>query len=285
MLSIDSEQIGTTPPLLGRARARDRSTDPRHISAGNESRLEPERPIVVVVPMAPNRSPNFITRRRLLQLLATSGFLISTRSASAQNGRAANTKRRLYIQPLGGGLSAGAVETTQRALEAFYPLQVVALAAVDLPREAFYAPRQRYRAEKLLNHLEALAPTDAYRVLGLTGADISTTKGRHADWGILGLATIDGKACVLSSFRCKKPGTTDDQARFRLGKTAVHEIGHTLGLEHCPTYGCLMEDARGTVTTTDREYDLCPLCRRTLIDFGREAKAIAAPPWPRPNTR
>ena len=41
----------------------------------------------------------------------------------------------------------------------------------------------------------------------------------------------------------------------------MHEIGHALGLEHCPTRGCLMEDAMGKVTTTDRERDFCPLCR------------------------
>ena len=43
--------------------------------------------------------------------------------------------------------------------------------------------------------------------------------------------------------------------------TVLHEIGHTLGLPHCPTKGCLMEDAMGKVTTTDGERDFCPACR------------------------
>ena len=102
-----------------------------------------------------------------------------------------------------------------------------------------------------------------------------------SDWGILGLATIDGKACVLSAFRCRR-GVGRARARARLGKVAVHEIGHTLGLEHCSTVGCLMEDARGTVTTTDREYDLCARCRNILARSGRQAHPTVKPPWPKP---
>jgi len=187
----------------------------------------------------------------------------------------------LYLQPLGKGLAADHVDTVKRALLAFYPLHVLELASVALPSEAYYAPRNRYRAERILNFLEATAAHDAYRVLGLTALDISTTKGSIPDWGILGLAAIDGRACVLSAFRCSR-GVDRARARARLGKVAVHEIGHTLGLEHCSTVGCLMEDARGTVTTTDREYDLCARCHDLLAQSGRRVRPTAKPPWPKP---
>lgn len=188
----------------------------------------------------------------------------------------------LYIQPLGKQLPRREVQLVKRSLEAFYGLKVERLPRVPLPRRAYYKPRRRYRAEKLLRFLERRLPADGYRILGLTGVDISTTKGRYPDWGILGLATLDGRACVISWFRCRKGSRSRAHARVRLAKVAVHEIGHTLGLPHCPTVGCLMEDARGKVATCDREYDICPRCRAKLRKAGRAIPKSPKIPWPRP---
>ena len=192
------------------------------------------------------------------------------------------TPRRFYIQPLGKALPDVSVALVEQALRAFYGFEVKRLPRVALPPSAYYRPRHRYRAEKLLPFLEEQRPADGYRILGLTGVDISTTKGKYADWGILGLATLDGGACVLSSFRCKRKAKGKAHARIRLAKVAVHEIGHTLGLPHCPTVGCLMEDAQGTVLTTDREYTLCPRCRQRLARAGYALPADPQIPWPKP---
>ena len=84
---------------------------------------------------------------------------------------------------------------------------------------------------------------------------------------------------MISRFRCAKTARDDEQARVRLAKVAVHEIGHTLGLPHCPNAGCLMEDAAGKAATTDGEYDLCADCRAKL---NNQLKAHPEIPWPRP---
>ena len=215
------------------------------------------------------------TRR---EFLATSAALVFAAAGAAH----AAELLKVYVQPLGALLPAADSDLVRRALLAFYRINLEVLPSAALPRSAFYAKRRRYRAEKLLDFLEARRPSDGKRILGLTGVDISTTKPPYEDWGILGLATLDGGACVLSSFRCKRGAKNAEHARFRLGKTAVHEIGHTFGLPHCTTYGCLMEDAQGKVATTDREYDLCPRCRQRLIANGYELSASPDVPWPRP---
>lgn len=194
----------------------------------------------------------------------------------------ASAPKVIAVQPLGRSLPAADVALVKRALEAFTAMEVRVLPRVPLPRAAYYPPRRRYRAEKLLDFLVARAPKDAYRVLGLTGVDISTTKGRYKDWGILGLATLDGKTCVISAFRARKKARGIKHARERLAKVAVHEIGHTLGLFHCPQLGCLMEDARGKVSTCDREYDLCASCRRKLKLSGYRLPAKPKIPWSKP---
>ena len=170
--------------------------------------------------------------------------------------------RALYVQPMGGcaGKAQG-VDEVVAALRAFYLIDVRVLPCQDLPRTAYYPPRKRYRAERLLTYLNQRMPKDGWRILGLTDVDISTTKDRYPDWGVMGLGELPGTATVISSFRCRKKARNQAHAIERLAKVAVHEIGHTLGLPHCPTRGCLMEDAMGNVTTTDRERDFCPLCR------------------------
>jgi archaemetzincin len=182
------------------------------------------------------------------------------------------------IQPLGPG-SAALAAYAERALAAFYTVRVRVAPQAALPSTAYYPKRGRYRAEKLLTHLDE-THGGAFRVMGLTATDISTTKGDIPDWGVLGLASMDGRACVLSAFRCRRSARNQAHAIERLGKTAVHELGHTFGLEHCPNIGCLMEDGKGTVLTTDRETDLCVECRKKLV-----ARALlrtdGAPPWAR----
>lgn len=189
---------------------------------------------------------------------------------------------KLVIVPLGSELTVSDIDFVRRSLDAFYDFAIEVAARQPLPSSAFYAPRRRYRAERLLTYLDTHAPKDAQRIVGLTGVDISTTKGAVADWGVLGLATIDGRVGVLSKFRCARGAKSSAHALARYGKTAVHEVGHTLALQHCPTVGCLMEDAMGTVSTTDREYDLCPSCRARLTSLGRGARSNPTIPWQKP---
>jgi archaemetzincin len=215
-----------------------------------------------------------LTRRSLL----AAGALL----ALPNGALALEAERAVALQPLGTAPSEADLALVERALFAFYGLRVERLPEVALPRSAFYAPRRRWRAEKILAFLEEKRKKAALRVVGITTADISTTKGDHADWGILGLAELGGTPCVVSSFRCRRGTKSAEHARVRLGKVVVHELGHTLGLPHCPTRGCLMEDAGGKAVTTDREYDLCSLCRGRLAELGWKLGA-GPPPWQRPS--
>ena len=169
------------------------------------------------------------------------------------------------MQPLGDALPDEDVALVITALGALLGLQPKLLSRAALPAAAYYPPRRRYRAEKLLDFLDEQLPADGVRILGLTGVDISTTKGNVFDWGVLGLGRLDGASSVISAFRCRMKARGAAHARVRLAKVAVHEAGHTLGLDHCPNRGCLMEDAEGRVATCDREYDFCARCRGLLL--------------------
>ncbi len=220
-----------------------------------------------------------MTRRQLCRAaLGTLAALCARRGWAAP----APARAFLYVQPLGDDLPSEDVALVRRALTALIGVETRLLPRVALPVAAYYRPRRRYRAEKLLDFLDGRLPADGARILGLTGVDIATTKGAVFDWGVLGLGRIDGASSVISEFRCRMKSRGAGHARERLAKVAVHEAGHTLGLQHCPNRGCLMEDAEGHVATCDREYDFCARCRGLLAAAGRPLPASPQIPWPRP---
>jgi archaemetzincin len=227
-----------------------------------------------------------LTRRTVLGIGAgAAASLVVGRAGRARAAAAmatATARKVLYVQPLGGELPAADAALVATAIEGVIGWQVRTLERMPLPAAAFYQPRRRWRAEKLLDVLDGRLPADGTRILGLTGADISTTKGEVFDWGVLGLGRIGGASSVISAFRCRRTARGAAHARERLAKVAVHEVGHTLGLDHCPNRGCLMEDAQGRVATCDREYDFCARCRKLLADASRPLPASPVLPWPRP---
>ena len=59
---------------------------------------------------------------------------------------------------------------------------------------------------------------------------------------IFGLGSIGRTSCVVSIFRLGKKNVSGINLLERLVKAIHHEMGHTLGLDHCPHCGCLMEE-------------------------------------------
>lgn len=168
--------------------------------------------------------------------------------------------RVIALQPF-GTIDKALLETVQESLIAHHRVEVELLPSIPLPKSAYYAPRQRYRADSLIAFLKRQTLTEFHKTIGFTSADISTTKGAHVDWGIFGLGYCPGKSCVVSTFRLKNNGP--EKLKERLAKVSVHELGHTYGLPHCnmsPT--CVMADASGTVAQVDlEETALCFSCK------------------------
>jgi len=164
------------------------------------------------------------------------------------------------------GFDTSLVNFIRKETEEFYSCNVILLKAVPLPAFAFYAPRNRYKADSLLVFESRLVPAGIDAIAGLTHKDISTSKDGIPDWGVFGLGLCPGKACVVSAYRLQRGSKTMGELKERLIKVVLHEIGHNLGLPHCSNDPeCLMTDAGGTIKQVDKERKwLCRFCRFKL---------------------
>ena len=195
--------------------------------------------------------------------------------ALAPIGPSFGAERVLVVVPLGDP-KPELVEIVADSLRERFNFQVRVHKGVSLPRSAWYPPRKRWRAEKLLDFLDTLKlGEDVWRVAAVTEAPISTTKGKRYDWGIAGLAESGGRNSVFSSWLFEKWKTSHKQRWLRaMENLVVHEVGHTLGLDHCPLKRCIMADAKGSARRAALQScnEFCPRCTEMLRVHLREKK-------------
>ncbi len=169
------------------------------------------------------------------------------------------------------------IDSVKSTLERTYQLKTVILNQIELPQQAYTTIRSpRYRADSLIRIQARNLPDSISYIIGLTNKDISSTKynkqtgeikspkSTYKDWGIFGLGQVGGVSCVVSTYRLHN--NASNQLYFtRLKRISTHEIGHVLGLSHCPTKACVMNDANETIKTIDKSTgELCDECKRFI---------------------
>lgn len=133
--------------------------------------------------------------------------------------------------------------------------------ALPVLDEAFNPRRRQYSAGAILARL---SPGQADRVLGVVDLDLYVPELNF----VFGLADSAGRRAVIALPRLRERfyGKPDNEALFlaRAVKEAVHELGHTYGLGHCPDRRCVMAFSNSLADTDYKGRTFCPRHEREL---------------------
>ena len=131
------------------------------------------------------------------------------------------------------------------------------------PSLAFDPSRRQFHSTAILRMLAARL--DAARLLGVTESDLFVPILTY----VFGEAQLEGDCALVSLHRLHEEfyGLEADETRLleRLVKEAVHELGHTFGLRHCPDWRCVMASTHAVERLDLKEAAFCPSCRRSVV--------------------
>jgi archaemetzincin len=172
---------------------------------------------------------------------------------------------RVDIVPV-GDVPARVKREASTGLRSIYECDVSVAAEQPLPENAYDESRGQYRAEEFIDLASRIG--NGEKTIAITPEDLFYRRRNY----VFGLAYLDGRGCVVSTYRLQTSSDGGFSQRpasevfsDRVRKEVVHEIGHTLGLEHCENNRCAMNFSP-TVREVDRkEETLCGTCQRTVL--------------------
>ena len=131
---------------------------------------------------------------------------------------------------------------------------------IENPRYAFNESRGQYNSKLILERLQRYCSKDTLRLIGVTQVDLYVPILKY----VFGLSQMEGRCAVISIHRLR-PEFYDqppdpDVLITRMEKTAMHEVGHSLGLTHCREKRCVMYSSTRIKDTDFKNLDFCPTC-------------------------
>jgi len=164
-----------------------------------------------------------------------------------------------------GEVSAQVKREASTALRSVFDAEVTLHQSQALPDDAFDEARDQYLAEPFIELASRIG--DGAKNVAITPADLFYRRRNY----VFGLAYLDGKASVVSTYRLSTSSDGGFSERSsgeifaeRVRKEVVHEVGHTLGLEHCDNHRCVMSFSPTVREVDVKDQHLCGSCQRTL---------------------
>lgn len=169
-------------------------------------------------------------------------------------------KIHISILPV-GQVDREKINFIRKTLVDFYDGDVVVLSEIPNTKLCKLKNTNKYDAGCMLSNFNYLRVPKNGKILIVTNQNISTQRTlngvTHKNWSIFGLGRINGKMCIVSTYKIK--------TRSKLAKVSIHEIGHTLGIPHCENNNCVMTDAKGKGSRIDKNSGkMCLKCNQII---------------------
>jgi len=154
-------------------------------------------------------------------------------------------------------------ETFRKRVEIYEPKRRIDLLSTYNPS------REQYNSSLILLQLINNHPKDAFRALGVTEVDLFIPILTF----VFGEAQLNGIGALISLHRLQNRfyGLPENEylLKGRLVKEAIHELGHTYGLVHCSTPGCVMNSSTYVEDIDQKSKDFCPSCYEVVKGIKR----------------
>ena len=178
---------------------------------------------------------------------------------------------KIYLVPV-GNIESWVLEALEKGLRETFNSKTEICEKMELPQEAFNSERNQYFCPHIMNNIRIfIEPGRQDKVLGIVDEDLYV----HGLNFVFGQAELGGHFALISLARLRQSfyGLPENKTLFleRTKKEAVHELGHTFGLEHCPDPKCVMHFSNSLMDTDRKGASFCPHCEELLIKLIKTA--------------
>jgi len=191
-------------------------------------------------------------------------FICGASIDMAINKTSINPEAKIFLLSL-GDVEEEVLETLKSRLAEIFHLTVEIHDGMNIPPKAYNLRRKQHSSSDILDELHKLVSSnEKKKFLAITGVDLFVPQLNF----VFGEAELGGQFAIISLARLQQSfyGLPDDRALFleRTVKEAVHELGHTFGLRHCPDQECVMHFSNSLVDTDRKKALFCFSCLKIL---------------------